>query len=100
MQHPEKDQPESVEVLMARASMGGKKTAFVKAAVSPELKEEVARKLAVIRAQTGRTVSESEYIERVVAISLFGFDHVAMIEKEQLARLAGSWSVLGPGRTA
>ncbi len=86
--------------MLARSSMGGKKTAFLKAACSEELKEEVARKLAVMRAETGRTVSESEYVERVVAISLFGFDHVQMIEQEQLRRLAGSWANLGLGRPA
>lgn len=85
---------------LARSSMGGKKTAFLKAACSEEMKEAVARKLAVIRAETGRTVSESEYIERVIAISLFGYEHVAMVEQEQLKRLAGHWSNLGQGMAA
>lgn len=80
---------------LARSCMGGKKTAFFKAACSEEMKEALARKLAVMRAETGRTVSESEYIERVVAISLFGYEHVAMVEQEQLKRLAGSWAILG-----
>lgn len=95
------NQPQDDEnAMLARSSMGGKKTAFLKAACSEELKEEVARKLAVMRAESGRTVSESEYIERVVAISLFGFEHVQMIEQEQLARLAGHWSNLGLSRAA
>lgn len=94
------DKHENGQVAMARSSMGGKKTAFLKAACSEELKEAVARKLAVMRSETGRTVSESEYIERVVAISLFGFHHVQMIEQEQLARLAGHWSNLGQGAVA
>lgn len=85
---------EQENVMLARSSMGGKKTAFIKAAVSEELKEAVARKLAVLRAETGCTVSESEYIERVIAISLFGYEHVAMVEQEQLRRLAGHWSNL------
>lgn len=85
---------------LARSCMGGKKTAFFKAACSEEMKEALARKLAVMRAETGRTVSESEYIERVVAISLFGFDHVQMVEQEQLRRLAGSWAILGQGSPA
>lgn len=80
---------------LARASMGGKKTAFLKAACSEELKELMARKLQLLRVETGRTVSESEYVERVVAISLLGYDHVAMIEQEQLKSLAGFWSNLG-----
>lgn len=92
---PKKPPADTFMAAMARSSMGGKKTAFLKAACSEELKEAVARKLAVMRAETGRTVSESEYIERVVAISLFGFDHVQMIEQEQLRRLAGTWANLG-----
>lgn len=83
--------------MLARSSMGGKKTAFLKAACSEELKEAVARKLAVIRADSGRTVSESEFIERVVAIALFGYAHVEMVEQEQLRRVAGHWSNLGQG---
>lgn len=91
---------DTFQAALARSSMGGKKTAFLKAACSEELKEAVARKLAVMRSETGRTVSESEYIERVVAISLFGYAHVAMVEQEQLARLAGHWSNLGHGPAA
>lgn len=83
--------------MLARASLGGKKTAWLKAAVSEELKELMVRKLQLMRAETGRTVSESEYVERVVAISLLGFEHVQMIEQEQLRRLAGHWSNLGQG---
>jgi hypothetical protein len=80
--------------------MGGKKTAFFKAACSEEMKEALDRQRALIRVETGRTVSESEYIERVVAISIFGFEHVQMIEQEQLRRLAGSWANLGKGPAA
>lgn len=82
---------------LARSSLGGKKTAFLKAACSEELKELMLRKLQIMRTETGRTVSESEYIERVVAISLLGFDHVQRIEQEQLEKLAGHWSNLGRG---
>lgn len=98
---PKSDRPEvlaaSAPSALARSCMGGKKTAFFKAACSEEMKEALARKLAVMRAETGRTVSESEYIERVVAISLFGYEHVAMVEAEQLRRLAGSWAIVGQG---
>lgn len=92
--------PEHEMTMLARSSMGGKKTAFLKAACSEELKDAVARKLAVMRAETGRTVSESEFIERVVAIALFGYEHVAMVEQEQLRRMAGHWSNLGLGMNA
>lgn len=80
---------------LARASLGGKKTTFLKAACSDELKGLMLRKLQIIRAETGQTVSESEYVERVVAISLLGFDHVQRIEREKLEKLAGHWSSIG-----
>jgi hypothetical protein len=80
---------------LARASLGGKKTAFLKAACSDELKELLERHLAAIRRETGRNVSESEFVEKSVAIALLGFDHVMSVEQEQLKRLAGHWSSLG-----
>ncbi|MCY1171310.1 hypothetical protein D9M73_114160 [compost metagenome] len=82
-------------VMLARSSLGGKKTKFLKGACSEELKELMERKLQLIRAETGRTVTESEYVERVVAISLLGYEHVASVEQEQLKSLAGFWSHLG-----
>lgn len=80
---------------LARASLGGKKTAFLKAACSDELKELMERHLSAIRRETGRNVSESEFIEKAVAIALLGFDHVMSVEQEQLKKLAGHWSSLG-----
>ena len=77
---------------LARSSLGGKKTNTVKAAVSDELKELLERRLRQIRDETGRVTSESEYIEKVLAISLLGFEHVMSIEQEQLKKLAGFWS--------
>lgn len=80
---------------LARASLGGKKTAFLKGACSDELKELLERHLSAIRRETGRNVSESEFVEKAVAIALLGFDHVMSVEQEQLKRLAGHWSSLG-----
>lgn len=80
----------------ARASLGGKKTAFLKAACSDELKDLLMARLNELRVKTGRTFSESEYVERVVAISLLGYEHVQRIEQEQLRQLAGYWSESGP----
>lgn len=79
-------------IALARATLGGKKSSFLKAACSDELKDLLMRRLAVIRHDTGRNFSESEYVERVVAISLLGFDHVMSVEQEQLKKLAGFWS--------
>lgn len=91
---PNNPQHEDLPAL-ARSSLGGKKNSYVKAAVSDELKDLLDRRLSTIRHETGRTVSESEYIEKVIAISLLGFEHVMTIEQEQLQKLAGFWSPHG-----
>lgn len=83
---------------LARSSLGGKKTNFLKAACSDELKDLLNDRLTAIRKETGRNVSESEFVEKVVAISLLGFDHVMSVEQEQLTKLAGFWSPHGQTR--
>lgn len=89
------DHPENELQALARSCIGGKKTAFIKIACSEELKELLVRKLQVMRAESGRTVSESEYGETVIAISLVGFEHVKIEQQKQLERLSGSWSTVG-----
>lgn len=85
---------------LARSCLGGKKNAYLKGATSDELKDALERKLREIRIDTGRTVSESEFVEKAVAIALFGFEHVARVEQEQLKKVAGFWSELGRSPTA
>lgn len=95
MTTPKKPGLENETTLLARSCIGGKKTAFIKIACSEELKEMLVRKLQVMRAETGRTVSESEYGETVIAISLLGIEHVRIEQQKQLEKLAGSWSTVG-----
>lgn len=95
MNHTDHQPTEHQMAALARSCLGGKKTAYLKAATSDEMKDELERRLRQIRHETGRTVSESEFVEKAVAIALFGFDHVASVEHEQLKRVAGFWSELG-----
>lgn len=78
--------------LFARALFGGKKTQFFKAATSEEMKDELAQELRRIYIETGVVVSESQYVERAVAVAMKGEEHVRTIESEQFKKLSGSWS--------
>lgn len=77
--------PGEGDVYFARAAIGGKKTAEVKARTSDELKFALQRRCH----QLG--VTESEYIDRLLAISLFGIEHVNSLEQERTRAVAGRW---------
>lgn len=94
---PAPDYTPEERALLARSCIGGKKTAVIKVACSEELKELLLRKLQVIRAETGRTVSESEWGETVFAISLLGLEHVQIEQQKQFEKLAGYWPKVGQG---
>lgn len=80
---------------LARSTLGGKKTNFLKGACSDELKDLLVRRLAAIRLETGRNVTESEFVEKAVAIALLGLEHVVKVEVEHQQKLAGYWSSAG-----
>jgi hypothetical protein len=67
----------------ARSSIGGKKTSEVKARTSDELKFELQRRCHEIG------VTESEYVERLLALSLFGEEHVNSLEVAKTRAVAG-----------
>ena len=73
----------------ARAAIGGKKTAEIKARTSDEVKLTLARRCH----ELGMT--ESEYIDRLVAMSLFGVEHVISVEQQRTKAVAGLWPVGG-----
>ena len=81
--------------MLARSCMGGKKTAYLKAATTDDIKEALERRLKQIRQETGRNVSESEFVETATSIALFGFDHVQRLEQNRLQKVAGFWSHAG-----
>lgn len=81
----DKGQACSDDVHFARSAIGGKKTAEIKARTSDELKFALQRRCH----ELGMT--ESEYIDRLVAVSLFGIEHVNTVEQERTKRVAGLW---------
>lgn len=73
----------------ARAAIGGKKTAEIKARTSDEIK------FALQHRRHQLNMTESEYIDRLVAMSLFGVEHVLSVEQQRTKLVAGLWPVGG-----
>lgn len=85
------DNSDNGEARFSRSAIGGKKTAEIKARTSDELKFALQRRCHAIG------VTESEYIDRLVALSLFGPDHVNSLELAKTQAVAGLCPGLGAG---
>ncbi|MBX3653228.1 MAG: hypothetical protein KF686_03525 [Ramlibacter sp.] len=83
---PNKTDPGNCEVAFARSSIGGKKSSWAGGRVSDELKLDLARRCHELG------VTESQYVERLLALSLYGFDHVVNVERDLTKKVAGLWS--------
>jgi hypothetical protein len=74
-----------VTALFARAVIGGKKSAKVDARVSDELKEGMLRR----RIELGFR-SESEYVDYVLSVDVFGAEHLQMVHESRLRAVCKS----------
>jgi hypothetical protein len=83
--------------LFSRSSIGGKRSADVKARVADELKTDLQRRCHELG------VTESDYIERLICVSLYGIDAVIDKERERtkgmLGKLSELWHKVGPNST-
>ncbi|WP_284335416.1 hypothetical protein [Comamonas sp. NoAH] len=79
------------KTMFARATIGGKKTEKLEARVSDELKEAVRR-----RWKDDGFGSESEWLEHVIAIACFGFEHVRMVQEQRLRRVSFVSDIVQP----
>lgn len=70
--------------------MGGKRSSDVKARVADETKFALQRRCAELG------LTESDYIDRLLCVSLFGFDAVLDAEREKTQKVAGLWNKPGP----
>jgi hypothetical protein len=70
--------------------MGGKRSSDVKTRVADETKFALQRRCAELR------LTESDYIDRLLCVSLFGFDAVLDAEREKTQKVAGLWNKLDP----
>lgn len=71
--------------MFARSAVGGKKTSEVKARITDETKFALQRRCAELG------ITESDYIDRLLCVSLFGFDAVLKAEREKTEKIVGLW---------
>lgn len=71
--------------MFARSAVGGKKSSEAKARITDETKFALQRRCA----ELGMT--ESDYIDKLLCVSLFGFDAVLKAERERTAKVVGLW---------
>lgn len=70
--------------LFSRSIMGGKKNSKLEARITDELKESVRR-----RWSDRGFSSESEYLEMLVMVDVFGREHVSMMHTQRLRMVCG-----------
>jgi hypothetical protein len=81
---PNERQTSNDEAQFSRSTLGGKKNSWAKARVSDELKFDLARACHQL------DVSESEFIERLLAARLYGIDHVRNVAQQKLDAVVGA----------
>ena len=69
--------------LFARTMTGAKRTAKVEARVTDDLKFDLQRRCHEL------AMSESDYIDRLVSISLYGIEHVRSVELSRIEQVCG-----------
>jgi len=72
--------------VFSRSSIGGKKNSEIKARVSDETKFALQRKCHELG------ITESEYLDKLVNISLFGIDEVIEGERQKAQGIVGLWN--------
>lgn len=74
----------------SRSPIGGKRSSDVKARVSDETKMALQRRCA----ELGMT--ESDFIDRLLCVSLFGMEAVLNAESTKTRNVVGLWHKVGP----
>lgn len=73
-------------VLFSRSSLGGKKSSEVRARVTDELKFSLQRRCNELG------ITESEYIDTLLSVSLYGEDKVLTAQRARVEAVAGLWN--------
>lgn len=81
-------EPSDHPVQFARSPIRGKRTSDVKARVTDEVKFELQRRCAELQ------ITESDYIDRLLCVSLFGPDAVREMEEQKTHMIMGWWHKL------
>lgn len=74
----------------SRTPMGGKRSSDVKARVSDDTKLALQKRCAEL------SITESDYIDRLLLVSLFGFETVVQMEREKTEKVVGMWNKVDP----
>lgn len=69
--------------IFSRSPMPGKRSSEVKARVTDELKFDLARKCHELG------ITESDYIDRLLCVSLYGLDHVLELDRQKTTGIMG-----------
>lgn len=77
--------PPDCEIRCSRSPMRGKRIADVKARVTEETKVALQKKCAELG------ITESDYIDRLLLVSLFGAEEVLKMEQEKTEKVIGAW---------
>lgn len=72
--------------LFSRSPVRGKRSSDVKARVTDETKEALKRKCNELG------ITESDYIDRLLCVSLFGMEAVANMERAKSENVTGLWA--------
>ena len=70
--------------MFARSFTGAKRNSRVEARVTDETKFDLARRCHEIG------VTESDYVQQLIEVSLYGFDHVTSVQAGRLRQVCGS----------
>lgn len=76
------------EPAFARSVMRGKRSARVEARVTEDLKFDLQRKCAEL------AITESDYIDRLLCVSLYGPEAVLEMEQQKTHMIMGGWDKL------
>lgn len=71
------------DAMFSRSPVGGKRTAKAEARVTDDTKEALRRKCHELG------LSESDYIDRLICVSLYGIDHVLNLERQRTVMVCG-----------
>lgn len=77
--------------MFARSFTGAKRTARVEARVTDETKFDLAKRCHEIG------VTESDYVQQLIEISLYGFEHVTSVQAARLRLVCGSYGLASDG---
>ena len=79
--------------MFARSFSGAKRSARVEARVTDETKFDLAKRCHEIG------ITESDYVQQLIEVCLYGFEHVTSVQSSRLRLVCGSSGLASEGET-